>query len=246
MTGDRYLKTSASTAANPAYVQPFNKDYAPGTIGSTASGRVYAIEHSRSKSQENSLRLVSIAEGTSAPIPVAGWTENLLRGSDGNLYFRVFEKWHYHIFEVAGSGSVLEKAPCMWQNGSNIAVDLEGDIWQPGLLSIVQYDQSGHITKSVGPIAPIPCSITNTAALEPRYIIADQRGTVSFTYGEKLWQVDNRGSLSSINVPPGNFAVDAMVETTDGTLWIAETDWNHGGAIYRFIPAIQRPTVTGS
>jgi len=238
VVGGRYINTSRS--ATPTYLRAFNKGFTPTSIGSTANGQLYAIEQSPSKSDEKGLRLVSIANGTSVAIPFAGWTENLLRGSDGNLYFRLFEKWHCHIFEIDGSGTLFDKATCPWENGRAIAVDIQGAIWQPGLLSIVQYDPSGHITKSIGPIAPVPCTITNTAALEPRLITADQRGAVWFVYGQKLWRVDDRGNLSAINLPSGRLIADAMVETSDGTLWLTTTDWNHGGAFYRFVPAMLR------
>jgi hypothetical protein len=235
VVGGRYLHTFASGSNAATYVSPLTKGYSAVAVGAAQDGDITGIERDNPFKGENDLRLVDITQTSSVRIPLVGSSENLIRGSDGNLYFRLFSGWRCHIFEVSKDGDPVDKTACPWQNGQGIAVDSTGHIWQPGLLSIDQLDKSGHITKSVGPIEPFPCMISNTAVLEPRNINADRDGNVWFVHG-KLWRYDSRENLSAIALPTGLW-VDSMVETIDGTLWIGGTKADHSGAIFHFIPA---------
>jgi hypothetical protein len=236
ISDNRYVNVTATDAKHPTYVQPFTTSYLPTAIGTTSKGDVYSIERHNSNAQENDLRLVTIADGTSVRIPLRGWNENLIRASNGRLYFRLFEHWHCHIFEITDSGKLIDKVPCMWENGHGIAVDNTDSIWQATMLGIEQRTRSG-LTRYVGPVEPVPSTILNSAALEPRVIIADQRGTVWFVY-KKLWRLDSHGVLTSKEFPFGRYP-SAMVETADGTLWFPGKDADGKDALVHFNPTVR-------
>jgi hypothetical protein len=233
VSDNRYVKVAASDAARRTSVPPFAIGFTPTTIGTTARGEVYSIERRVSQGQENDLRLVTIADGTSVKIPLRGSNESLNRASNGRLYFRLFENWHCHIFEITDSGAPVDRIPCYWQNGNGIAVDPKGAIWQPSFLSIVQIDASGHISRSIGPVAPMPCDIYGW--MGPHVIIADGQGVIWFIY-DKLWRVDPHGKISSISFPVAQNP-SSMVETSDGSLWFPGKDASGKDALVHFVPA---------
>lgn len=235
ISDNRYVNVTSSDAKHPTFTDPFTTGYVPTAIGTTSEGEIYSIERHNTEAQENDLRLVTIADGTSVRIPLRGWNENLIRASNGRLYFRLFEHWHCHIFEITDSGSAVDKTPCLWENGHGIAVDSRGAIWQPGFLGISEYNAAGRNSKTVGPVAPVPCDIYSP--LRPHVVIADRHGAIWFVYG-KLWRVDKHGMLSSIDFPSKQ-SPSAMVATVDGTLWFPGRDADGKDALVHFIPTLR-------
>lgn len=155
-----------------------------------------------------------------------GEPEELLRGSDGHVYYRLFDHSVCNFFRVDRARSLTKSFPCDFSNGDGLAVGLGGVIWQGGVLDIFSSDGR----KSIGPILPFPCTITNTAALTPSTLAANPTGDVWFLY-DKLYHVDPAGAISSIAKPPG--AGDAgMLLSANGSVWLFGPT-----ALYRFAPA---------
>jgi len=227
----RYYSVAGDAEASRA---PFAKGYSVKSIGAMASGSLFAIESlQRNGDVESDLRLVNIATGRSRPLRYRGWTESLARAWDGNLYFRLFEHWHCHVFEVKTDGRAADTAACQWENGHGIALGLDGGIWQPAPFGAAEYVGS-RMLHGVSPFAKYTCVITNTAALEAHISTSDPAGNVWFAYASLLWMRNRTGTLFSTPLPGGG-AANAMVRTNDGSLWIAGVTKSGMTALYRFI-----------
>ena len=222
-------------------VAAINEGYKAASVGVGGNGVTYGLEERSDPKGGNSTRLVDVpARATIASL--RGWTEDLDQGNDHHLYFKTFnterEPWRCTIYEVMRN-IVRVRSSCSWSNGK-VAVDSSGSIWQPEILGVSRTARNGS-TLHVGPVEPFPCTINNTAILTPRELTVSRDDSVWFLLRHpyraanggifetmRLYHVDKRGRLSTIDVP----GAGKMVAMSDGTLWLVGVN-----ELLQFVPA---------
>lgn len=155
---------------------------------------------------------MDLTSNTSFELP-SGYGARLDRELDGNLYLQYSGARSCRTFKITDSGSAADVAPC-----GSVAVAPDGAIWLAAMLGVGEY-KNGLLVKRIWPIAPVPCTISNTAVLMTHSINVDERGNVWFLWDARLWRLNARGELSSVKVPAYEGA-SSMVETRDGSLWL--------------------------
>jgi streptogramin lyase len=215
---------------------PRNGGFTPVAVASTGDGHLFSIEAEGPRNEAHHLRVVNLDRGTSTKIPLIGWVDDPMRSFAGQLFFRLYSGWPHNprctVFQITNAGAV-ERAHCEWENAGFMAVDRDGSIWQPEMLGVSNGRRYG------GPVTPMPCSITNTAALEPHLITTYRDGSVWFVYANELWRLDIQGRVTKSKLSPEVTGATAMVQTSDGSVWIlgrTGSDFNQGN-LYHFIPA---------
>jgi hypothetical protein len=232
-TASRYVKIVPSRP--PEYRATSGDGYMPASVGVDAAGRVFGLERHDNGSKDDGLRLADLDTGTWQQLSPNGYAEDFIHGEDGNLYFKLFSNWRCHVYEVVPGRKPLLRAACLWQNGQ-VAIDPTGAVWAPSFLG-VERTNADSSTKFVGPILPIPCEVSNSAALEAHVPIALPDGSVWFLY-RKLWRVRADGEVSNIALPTDLRAPSAMIGTSDGSLWITSTNsGTNAPSFYRFKPS---------
>lgn len=233
----RYVKVSPN--GQEALSRPRNVGFTPAALASTGDGHLFSIESQGPRNEAHSLRVVNLDRGTSTQIPLVGEVDDPMRSFAGQLLFRLYSGWPDNprctILQITNSGSVIKRADCQWENANFMAVDPKGAIWQPTMLGV------SNGTRFIGPIVPAPCSITNTAALEPHLVTAYRDGSVWFAYDNQIWRGDVHGNVTKTRFPAEVTGATSMVQTADGSIWFfgrtgsSMGDYNQGN-LYRFIP----------
>lgn len=228
----RYYEVDAHGESNAPALTP---GYSVTSIGATQSGRLFAIESEKRNAFDGRLQVVDVRTGKSRALPATGFTDQLTRAWDGNLYFRLMSHWRCYLYEVGADLHVILKATCPWENTRGIALSTHGSVWQPFIFGVGDYAPRGPTLPGIGVFSKYNCIITNTAALEARNVTSDAQGNVWFTYANRLWRRDVLGHLFSLTLPP--HVSGAMVETRDGDIWITGDNPSGRPALYRFRPS---------
>ena len=200
-----------------------NGDYAA-EVFADSMGHVFGSELMNSQGPDSTI-IVSFDSMKSLSVRSRG--AGFVRGADGKLYLNLTSPKDSSLFELRPDGSRLLESKVF---AEQYAVDSNGNIWRPQSTGLIKTDRIGRVLQTVRGIIPLPCTISNTAVLEPRYLVAQSDGSLWFLLSRKLWRLQADGTLGFADLPSDDL-VYSVVGGQPGTIWLAIGD---RGALYRY------------
>lgn len=227
------------------------KDARAISLSSTATGRVYAIEHYQTDNPIGSFYLVDVKNRRSLLLPSDRFAwPYVQRALDGNVYIdgrlRYFggtsgsqsrECSRYRVESVGQSQSERLELQHVGDCG---VLGKDGASWKPMIYGV--WRQLRGERKYYYPVEPMWACVDR--GNRPGLIAADQLGNVWFVY-RKLWHINSIGKLSSTNLPVGSrdpltigerysagypLGSGQLVAANDGTVWVSDDT-----SLYQFV-----------
>lgn len=216
-----YVSVSRSTYSTLALSDPILAGFHVQAIGADATGHRWAVESRAIAAQRYENILIDLESQHRFSLASSGFVVRLIRGADGKEYVKTVggSPKQDELIRADTRGPHLLPGTSLLTSDDDIAIAADGTVWRAGMLGVRHIDENGNGTESVGPIAPVPCMISNTAALTTREPRIAPDGTIWFTYLRSIFHVDRQRRVTRLDLPPDLETPSQLTIARGGIVW---------------------------
>lgn len=224
--GDRWIIVSRGSylIVSPQGIRrraPFNAGFKASAVVSDVDGNVFTLEEK--ENDPSSPRIIAFSNGQTIRSRLSS-RFSLARAASGAAYLIETRAGQVDAARLGEHGASVQRykvAPKLRISPDDVALTRDGNLWMPGLLGVVEIDQSGRVIRSVENLTPEPKSISNPYPLSAHELVVGSDEALWFRLMGKLWRLAPNGDVTYLENAPESFG--HVAPGPKGAIWISDS-----------------------